>query len=343
MKKVWFLVLFLFLFTTGCGKVDLEKVTSEFNKQVKSSKAYDLKGSMEIYNNEDTFKYSINVNYQKNNKYKVTMINQNNSHEQIILKNEDAVYVVTPSLNKSFKFDSTWPDNSSQIYILSSLVSDLKNDTKAEFIKEDNKYVVKNNVYYPHNKSLVYQKLYFDKDINLEKVIVYDSDNNEKIKLTINKIDYKAKYDDEYFNLDKLVKEDLKDDECMDEEKDECNNQEETLNTLDDIIYPLYIPTNTYLNSKDKVSDDNSNRTILTFNGDKPFTLIEEVSSVSKELEITPVSGDPLLLSNSVAALSDNTLSWTYNNVDYFLTSSILSTEEMLTIAQSVGNTALSK
>lgn len=51
-----------------------------------------------------------------------------NNHEQIILRNKDGVYVVTPSLNKSFKFQSEWPYNNSQVYLLQSIVDDIKDD-----------------------------------------------------------------------------------------------------------------------------------------------------------------------------------------------------------------------
>lgn len=54
------------------------------------------------------------------------MVNKANEHKQIILRNNDGLYVITPSLNKSFKFESTWPDNSSQSYILSSLIKDIR-------------------------------------------------------------------------------------------------------------------------------------------------------------------------------------------------------------------------
>ena len=49
---------------------------------------------------------------------------------KLYLKNPDGLYVVTPSLNKSFKFDSVWPENSSQAYLLQNLVNDIKNDSE---------------------------------------------------------------------------------------------------------------------------------------------------------------------------------------------------------------------
>ncbi len=332
MKKIIALSLMILFMCSGCGKMDINQAKDEFKNKVTSSKGYLLKGTMEIYNNEDTFKYNIVVNYKKDDNYKVSMINQNNNHEQIILKNSESVYVVTPSLNKSFKFESEWPDNSSQSYILSSLLNDVLNDESATLEEKDSNYIISSKVNYPHNKALINQKLYFDKKMNLKEVNVYDSNKDIKIKVLIKTLDYKAKYKDDYFELNTLI----------DESEEKTEESKETA-SLEDAIYPLYVPTNTYLKSEDKINDEQTDRTILTFNGDKSFILVEEPATVSKEFEIIPVNGDPLFLTDSVAALSDNSLSWTADNVDYYLTSSNLSTEELMTIATSMGNVALEK
>ncbi len=342
MKKIFILSIFVLFIVCGCGKFEISDAKTEFKNKVNSSKGYELKGVMEIYNNDDTFKYKITVNYKKDDYYKVSMINQNNNHEQIILKNEESVYVVTPSLNKSFKFESSWPDNSSQSYILKSLVNDLVNDENATLTEEGKNYIVTTSVNYPHNKSLVNQKLYFNKDMDLEKVIVLDENKSEKIKLTINSIDYKAKYKDDYFDLDTLIDDSTKEEENSQNQKKETTSTNTTAD-VDDISYPLYVPSNTYLKSKDKVDNEGSSRTILTFNGDKSFVLVEEAADVSKEFEILPVSGDPLILTNTVAALSDKSITWTANNKEYYITSNNLTANELATIADSMGSTTVGK
>ena len=56
-------------------------------------------------------------------------------------------------------------------------------------------------------------------------------------------------------------------------------------------------------------------------------------------MKIVPVYGDPLILPNTIGALTSNSVTWDANNVTYYLASSDLSKEEMLTIANSLGNT----
>ncbi len=372
MKKLVILAMGLMLFITGCGKESEEDLIAKFEKNVENSKSYTLKGNMEILSNEETFTYSIEANYLKGDYYKVTLVNQTNNHEQIILKNSDGVYVVTPTLNKSFKFQSEWPSNSSQSYILSSLLNDIKNDENMTLEQKDDNYIITTTVNYPNNSSLTYQKIYFDKDMNIEQVEVYDNEDIVNIKVAFSSIDLKSGLNEEDFLLEDLIDMNAQNEENKESNtttnpqtnnnttSEENNNSQENGNTsstgenntcenedcdtkssniLDSIIYPLYIPSETYLSNSEEIDTDEGNRMILTFAGDKNFVLIEEVATVASEFEIIPVYGDPIMLSDTIAAKSANSMYWTSDNVSYYLTSNDLSTEEMITIAESLGNT----
>jgi outer membrane lipoprotein-sorting protein len=325
MKKV-LILLGCLLLLSGCGKSSEDKLIKTFSNNVNSSKSYTLSGSLEIMNDEDTFNYQVDVGYKKKDLYKVKLTNTTNQHVQVILKNADGVYVITPSLNKSFKFQSEWPNNSSQAYLLGSILDDL-NNTKEHNYKEDNDYLtIETDVNYPNNGDLSYQRLYFDKDYNLKKNEVYNTDNQVRIRFVVANLDYKANLNDDYFKVDNSVDEN-------------CCNTETSSNVLNDIVYPLYIPSETYLTTKETVATDSGSRAVLTFAGAKDFVLIEEPTMANKEFATIPIYGDPIMLNGSVAALSGNSLYWTMNDVDYYLAGSDLSTSELLSVANSISNT----
>ena len=208
------------------------------------------------------------------------------------------------------------------------MVNDIKNEDNVIFTKEEKGYSLKVGVEYPNNPNLSYEMLYFDEDLNLNTVAVYDTEGIVAIKVVFNKVDYKANLSPNDFDVNNFVKENI----------DSADNENETEETasLEDVIYPLYIPANTYLKGKELVNTENGERVILTFNGEKNFVLIEETSVARDEFEIIPVYGDPLMLSNTVGALSTNSLSWSSDNVDYYLASNDLSTSEILSIADSL-------
>ena len=377
LKKIIGLTLAILLLVTGCGEKSGEDVVKSVSDKVSETSSYNLKGNMEIYTNEETFTYSIEVDFLKDNFYKVKMVNQTNNHEQIILRNSDAVYVITPSLNKSFKFQSEWPENSSQAYILASILSDINNDSSKTIEEVDGSYVVKSVVNYPNNPDLAYQKTTMDKDGNLKKNEIYNDKDELKMKVTFTSIDYKASLKEEDFILEQYITEDTeentdtKEQTNTDTEENTPNNQEnnnttedksetdcegeackeeetengacegdactEETGSIENILYPLYVPSNTYLSSSDKVNTDVGDRIILTFAGDKNFVLVEEAATVAEEFEIIPVYGDPLIVNDTIGALGANSLSWTKDNISYYLTGTDLSTEELLTIGESIG------
>lgn len=338
MKKIGILSLLLLLLTCGCGKVDVSKVRSDFENKVTKAKSYLLTGTMEIINNEDTFVYTVEASFLKDDYYKVRLVNQTNNHEQIILKNTDGVYVVTPSLNKSFKFQSEWPNNSSQSYLLASLLQDVKNDQNSTLEETDNNYILRATVNYPNNSELVYEKIYFDKDMNLERVEVYNNDDVIKIKVNVKSLDLKAGLDKDDFLLEDLIDQDCCNTNTCDENNATCETKEQETGSIEDIIYPLYIPSETYLTSKDVLDTDTGDRVILTYSGSKNFVLVEEKATSSNDFEIIPVYGDPLMLNDSVAALQANSIYWTSNNMEYYLAGNDLSSEELLSIATSLTN-----
>ena len=379
LKKIIGLTLAILLLVTGCGEKSGEDVVKSVSDKVSEASSYNLKGNMEIYADEETFTYSIEVDFLKDNFYKVKMVNQTNNHEQIILRNSDAVYVITPSLNKSFKFQSEWPENSSQAYILASILSDINNDSNKTIEEVDGSYIVKSVVNYPNNPDLTYQKTTMDKDGNLKKNEIYNNKDELKMKVTFTSIDYKASLKEDDFLLEEYITNDTENNtetkeenntenkketneteeqkkENQTEEKKETDcegdacKQEETDNgacegdacteetgSIENILYPLYVPSNTYLSSSDKVDTDVGDRIILTFAGDKNFVLVEEAATVAEEFEIIPVYGDPLIVNDIIGALGANSLSWTKDNISYYLTGTDLSTEELLTIGESIG------
>ena len=80
------------------------------------------------------------------------------NQSQIIVKNPDGVFVLTPTLNQIFKFQSEWPNNSPKPYIYQSLIELLE---KGEVEKIKTGYQVKCEVTYPNDSRVVAQEIIF--------------------------------------------------------------------------------------------------------------------------------------------------------------------------------------
>lgn len=334
MKKTFLIFILVVIFITGCGKTSSSKVVEEFGKKINNLKSYYVEGVMELINNEDIYTYNVKVSYKKNDYYKIDLVNTTNNHEQVILRNDTGIYVITPSLNKSFKFQSDWPYNNSQVYLLTSLLDDINNTDNISMKEVDNKYVLTSNVNYPNNDKLTSQEIYMDKNYNVKEVRVLDKDGNVEIKMTFDKIDYSPKFKDNYFDLNQIIEE--KNIGSNTDNKDNKTEQTKSTATIDDIVYPMYLPTNTYLTSQEKVSTSTGERLILTFDGDNPFILVEEVSKANDEHVIVPTFGELELLADSVAIVNNNSVNWYSNGIEYYLASNTMKTGEILEIVRSI-------
>ena len=112
--------------------------------------------------------------------------------------------------------------------------------------------------------------------------------------------------------------------------------QDSKVSKLDDIIYPMYLPENTYLSSQDTVTTTSGERIILTFDGDKPFMLVQETASIPNYLTTILVDGEPELFADTVGVVSDSSVTWVSNGIEYYVVSDKLDKNELLSVAKSV-------
>ena len=390
MKKLFLCLVLTCLILTGCGKNNDKEVLKEFTNKVTNADSYYLSGTMELVNNEDVYNYNIQVSYKKDDFYKIELVNAVNDHKQVILRNTEGVYIITPSLNKSFKFQSDWPYNNSQVYLLSSLMDDIMNDENRKFESTNDGYIFTSVVNYPNNEKLVNQKVYFGKDYLPKKVEVMDSDGNVQIKMNFDKIDLRTEFNDTYFDLNGILNTNNNNDSKKVESNNQSNNNNQNNNqvnsgenqepdsnvnnntnsgntantnsndtqttdnkneetktketaTIDDIIYPMYLPANTYLTSTERVNTENGERLILTFSGDSAFVLMEQVAKYSETPEIISTYGSPELIGSSLAVVNDNSANWFDNGIEYYLVSDVISTDELLQVVRSISVLPVSK
>ena len=302
-------------------------VISKYKKILSEEDKYSVTGKMDIVSNEELYHYDVKVDYMKGDYYRASLTNSNSNHEQIILKNKSGVYVITPSLNKSFKFQSDWPFNSSQAYILSSILKDLENDSNVLLEEKEDNYILSSTVNYPNNPSLVSQKVTFNKDMLPLSTKVFDKNGLECISFKITNIDFDVDLNEEYFEIDNI----------------DVSEEVKQTSSIDEVVYPMYLPVGTKFKSEETVKTDDAERVILTFSGDKSFILIEEASKNPKDFEVTTTSGELVFYENVLGTLGESSLNWSMDGKDYYIIGSNLTNEEILKVASSTSVVSLTK
>ena len=103
----------------------------------------------------------------------------------------------------------------------------------------------------------------------------------------------------------------------------------------------MYVPVNTYLTNQETIETANGERVILTFTGESAFTVVQE--TLSDETATDYVYGDPYLILDTVGSITDYSVSWISNGVEYSVMSDTLEIDELLTVAQSISVKAVGK
>ncbi len=314
----------------GCGKENNEDVYNDIVEKYDQLKSYQLEGKLEMINNETTYEYDVKSTYKETNNFKVELTNKINDHKQIILRNKEGVYVVTPSLNKSFKFQSEWPYNNSQVYLLQSIMQDIKNDKNRKIKIDDNKKIIESSVNYINNKKLVKQKVIFSKKNIMKSVEVYNDDGIVQIRINFEKIKLNPKIEDDVFNLDKNI-------------SLEVEEKELPTGKIEDIIYPMYLPEDTKLTNQQKFNIENGERVILTFSNEdnKTMTFIQETAN--NDENIVSVDGNLSHIGDVIGVINEEYLYWNTNGVDYYLISNSIENDQLLEVAKSINTVSVIK
>ncbi|MBS4175486.1 outer membrane lipoprotein carrier protein LolA [Bacillus sp. FJAT-49736] len=329
-KKFWILavVLAAILALSACGSKSQEDVVDDLNGKLEKLSGYKATAEMTLKMGNEPQTYNIEIWHNKPDYYRVELKNSKKDQSQMILRNKDGVYVLTPTLNKSYKFQSEWPKNSSQAYLYESLVKDILQDKSAKFKTTKNTYVFETKTRYQNNKMLPVQEISFDKrTLTPKSVKVMDTNKNTLVSVKFTKVQLNAKFDKNAFD----TKKNLTGATIGKNSKDvNVNGSEFTVKYPEAKIGELY--------DEKEITTENGKRVILTYNGNKPFTMIQEKATVSPAsvMEVTAMNGDMVDLGFVVGEMTKNSLTWTQDGVKYMIASKKLSKNEMIEIAESV-------
>lgn len=311
------------IFLCGCFfflKEDSFKQKQEKLKETMQS--YVLKGNMDILKGEEIKKYAIEVGYKKvaeEDFFKVSITDKQINQTQMILRNKDGVYVITPSLNQIFKFEGDWPLNSLKPYLIQSMQEILASET-CVVDKKDDGYIAKSDVKYPNNDNFKTQEMYFDKQALIQKIYIKDENDITQLYIDFSDVKMNAKIKDSYFEVPNKME------------------SEVSATYVDEAQLPLY-PMQIYdstLNSTKVVPLSNGNKHILEYVGDKNFTIVQSLCTQSKETETVIMGGTLLDSIGAFGFFDENHLQWTSEGVEYTIYSEDLSVEEMAQVLSSM-------
>lgn len=314
---------------TGCRELSEADVVGRLSSQLDESTSYFATGRMEVESEGQIHTYIVEIGYLQPEYYRVLMRNEATGNEQIILKNDEGVFVLTPALNKQFKFQSEWPLTSSQVYLYQSLIIDILNAETTVFEALEDHYVFTVGANYQGNGGLTSQVMHFDRDKLVPVLVeVLDADGVMRISMAFETFEWNHELADDFFVAESIME--LAQDVMGDGGVVSVSNVEEAL------LYPTYLPDGADFIDKTTLSISHGERVIMTFGGAHEFTIIQESARVRDVSAPVMMTGEPVMVNGTVAAITDNTLAWQRNGVEFFLVSNTLDRDQLISVAASI-------
>jgi outer membrane lipoprotein-sorting protein len=334
-RKVFsvFMGIILLVALTGCWAKSQEDVMKALDEKMNGMTSYQAEAKMTFQTGSKPQVYHVEIWYKQPSYYRVSLKNADKGQSQMILRNDEGVFVFTPALNKSFRFQSDWPKNSSQAYLYESLVKDILSDPKAGFKATKNHYVFETKTNYPNSNMIPKQEITLNKkDLSPVSVKVMDTDRNALLTVQFSKVEFNKKFDDDAFDTSKN----------MTGARLEVPTMAKAEDKAIEVMYPANLPEGVKQVDEKEVATEDGKRIIMTFGGEKSFTLVQEKARVLPATSTpTLVNGEPVDLGFAIGALTDQTLTWSYKGVEFTLASKDLTPEEMVMVARSVQGKAM--
>ena len=308
LKKIIVVGIVFTLLGVGVWKVFFSgpSISETINNVNKNLNSYQLEATMELNNGEEQRSFNVMVSYQKKEDkdlFRVSLYDTTINQEQIMLRNDEGVYVLTPALNQVYQFKSGWPLNSAKPYIYQSLLEVFDGEYTTKKVNDG--IIVTTEPNYKNAPQYAKQEIKFTNDLSPVWVHIYNDNKDLLVNVTFTKVEKNVEFSDDYFNLSKNM------------ESARENLSSTSGSTFDDL--PLAVTgldMNVSVKEQTNANIDGEKVYIMSYEGDASFTVVQKIVESSEEMSVKEIEGDLILLVNGFASLEDNKVTYLYNGVE---------------------------
>ncbi|MNM83498.1 Sporulation protein YdcC [compost metagenome] len=377
MRRITWMLTMVIAFSmllAACGTKNSADVVKDLDQVVTKMESYEGTGTMTLHTGDKPQEYRVEVWYQNPSYYRIALTNAQKDVTQIVLRNDQGVYVLTPSLNKSFRFQSDWPENQGQVYLYQTLVRSILNDTSRQFVDDKDSYVFDVAANY-NTQTLVRQKIWLNKkDYAPKQVQVSDSNANVVVEVKFDKFKFDAGFDKKSFDMQQnlnastpnskgtilevdengqLVEKTPDQNQAADSStgtKDTAANSADNkaaqdsaklpaMNETFGVIMPTYLPEGVAKKEEKVIEGSENSAVLLRYDGTYQYTLTE--GRAADRAVSLAANGQVIDLGFTWGYLTGSdqetqNLAWTVDGLEFNLTSNNLPANEMIKIAASM-------
>ena len=302
------------------SKDNVSKSIEDMNKNLT---AYHMEATMDLNAGEDVRSYFVTTDYKLEDNqdfFRVSLLDKNINQEQIILRNDKGVFVLTPMLNQVYQFKGDWPLNTPKPYLYHSMLDAFKGNH--EIKKMDDGVLVSFKPNYENAPTWTKEDMKLSSDLKPLWINIYDDASNVVAKVVFSKVDFEPTFAENYFDVQANMEESRK------------NMSSSTMATPDDLpLYPAGADVSCVLKEETEASINGETVHILTYEGTKSFTVVQSIVTPNQTMVTTAIDGSMVDVLGVYGYIQGKNLTYVYNGVCYNIYSSALSVAEMVEVA----------
>lgn len=308
----------------GCGTLTNRDMVGKLKQEAQSldTSNYTSKAMMTVSMDNSAQTYYVETWYESPNVYRIKLGDQNKTINQIIVHNQDGMFIVSPALQKVFRFNGNWAQNQGHIYLYDQILQQIING-KDVAVSRQGGTTTFDMPLSSSNDVVAKERVELDsKTLHPKQVILFDKDGKAIVTLKFTDFNTGMKFNAANdFNPVQLVKE------------TKAAQQTFALDTSFGVVVP-----NDPLGDKliDMISPEEQDNTLLRYGGVHGFVINEwrpnpGIDGFSDPTtQMVDLLGIPAIYTGTEPA---HELVWLNNGVQYAMTSSHLTLDQMQKIA----------
>lgn len=301
---------------------------SSVDKQLKDLNtaftSYHMEANMEIGEGETNRNFYVQVDYKKDDKdqFRISLTDKDINQEQILLRNKEGVYVLTPVLNQVYTFKGDYPLSSPKPYLYQSIISSLDGEYDLSSVSDG--YLLTFDVKYDNEPNWTKQEVKLSNDLKPVWTYIYDNENQVVVKVMFTKVEFETTFENDYFDVDYNMR-----------QAKENISSSHVSTAIEDL--PLISDTNSLsstLKEQTKIEQDGVVSYILTYEGEKSYTVFQTLLTASSIEEYASIEVEGTFVDTlyGIGYIQGKCLNYLYHDVSYEIYSSDLSVSEMIDV-----------
>lgn len=310
---------------SGCGTPSTQNMVSKLQTQAEELDAtnYQSTAKMTVQMDNGSQTYYVETSYESPEVYKIALGDANKHINQIIVKNQNGMFIVSPSLQKVFRFNGNWAQNQGHIYLYDQILSQISKATDLKMSNSGDNYTFTMPVT-PANDVVATQKVELTQNqgqYTPKQVVLLDKEDKAVVTIDFTSFKTGMKYQEADFDPQKLA-----------------TSSSSTKTTMaSDAAFGYITPVQTFNDKLDILSPQADDDTLMHYTGPAGFTLEEWRPTAGgvdglPNAQLVDLYGVPAVYAGSGGA---DQLTWFNNGVEFSLTSSQMSLDQMREVAMS--------